>query len=78
MIAADGRSLIVAIDHPLYSWPCQGLEDRGHVLREVSGAGADAIISSYGTLRDLRDAFGAATPILKLDVTTSAWAATTR
>jgi DhnA family fructose-bisphosphate aldolase class Ia len=69
-LAADGRSLIVAVDHPLYSWPCAGLEDRERVLREVSAAGADAVICSYGTLRDLRDAFGEAAPILKLDLTT--------
>jgi fructose-bisphosphate aldolase / 2-amino-3,7-dideoxy-D-threo-hept-6-ulosonate synthase len=69
-LAADGRVLIVAIDHPLYSWPCPGLEDRGAILRAVSGAGADAVICSYGTLRDLRDAFGDAAPILKLDLTT--------
>jgi DhnA family fructose-bisphosphate aldolase class Ia len=71
-LGPDGRSLIVAVDHPLYSWPCPGLEDRGAVLRAVSAAGADAIICSYGTLRDLRESFGASAPILKLDVTTVA------
>jgi fructose-bisphosphate aldolase / 2-amino-3,7-dideoxy-D-threo-hept-6-ulosonate synthase len=69
-LADDGRAVIVAIDHPLYSWPCPGLEDRAAVLRAVSGAGADAVICSYGTLRDLRDAFGDAAPIMKLDLTT--------
>jgi DhnA family fructose-bisphosphate aldolase class Ia len=69
-LAADGRAVIVAIDHPLYSWPCPGLEDRGVVLRAVSRAGADAVICSYGTLRDHRDDFGDAAPILKLDLTT--------
>jgi fructose-bisphosphate aldolase / 2-amino-3,7-dideoxy-D-threo-hept-6-ulosonate synthase len=69
-LAADGRGLIVAIDHPLYSWPCPGLEDRAAVLRAVTGAGADAVICSYGTLRDMREAFGQAAPIMKLDVTT--------
>lgn len=71
-LGADGRALIVALDHPLYSWPCPGLEDRASVLRAVSAAGADAVICSYGTVRDLRDAFGGAAPILKLDVTTLA------
>jgi DhnA family fructose-bisphosphate aldolase class Ia len=70
LLAPDDRAVIVAIDHPLYSWPCPGLEDRAAVLRAVSEAGADAVISSYGTLRDLRDAFGDASPILKLDLTT--------
>jgi class I fructose-bisphosphate aldolase/fructose-bisphosphate aldolase/2-amino-3,7-dideoxy-D-threo-hept-6-ulosonate synthase len=71
-LGADGRSLIVAVDHPLYSWPCAGLEDRTSVLRAVSDAGADAIICSYGTLRDLRDEFQRSAAILKLDVTTIA------
>ena len=69
-LAADGRGVIVAIDHPLYSWPCRGLEDRELLLRAVVGAGADAVIVSYGTLRDCSDALGRAAPILKLDLTT--------
>lgn len=66
----DGRAVVVAIDHPLYSWPCPGLEDRRRLIRMVADAGADAVIASYGTVRDLRDAFGKAAPILKLDLTT--------
>lgn len=27
-LAADGRGVIVAVDQPLYSWPCRGLEER--------------------------------------------------
>lgn len=69
-LGADGRALIVAVDHPLYSWPCEGLEDRARVLAAVSTAGADAVICSYGTLRDLREPLGRTAPILKLDVTT--------
>jgi fructose-bisphosphate aldolase / 2-amino-3,7-dideoxy-D-threo-hept-6-ulosonate synthase len=65
----DGRSVIVAIDHTLYSWPCAGLEDRRRILGAVAGAGADAIIASYGTIRDFRADFGQAEPILKLDIT---------
>ena len=64
----DGRWLVVAVDHALYSWPCRGLEDRHRLLSGVSGAGADAIIASYGTIRDCREAFGKAAPILKLDL----------
>lgn len=68
-LAADGRAVIVAIDHAMYSWPCPGLEDRTTLLRQVSKAGADAIIASYGTIRDFREDFGRAKPILKLDNT---------
>lgn len=70
LLADDGRLLAVAVDHPLYSWPCPGLEDRATVLRTAAEAGADAFIASYGTLRDHREEFGAAKPILKLDLTT--------
>jgi len=70
LLAIDGRCLAVAVDHPLYSWPCKGLEDRGRVVGQASAAGADAVISSYGTLRDLRTSFAAAAPIMKLDLTT--------
>ncbi len=66
----DGRAVVVAIDHALYSWPCRGLENRAAVLRQVTEGGADGIIASYGTIRDLRGLFGSAHPILKLDLTT--------
>jgi DhnA family fructose-bisphosphate aldolase class Ia len=68
--ATDGRAVVVAIDHPLYSWPCQGLEDRRALIATVVAAGADAVISTYGTIRDERAAFGRAAAILKLDLTT--------
>lgn len=66
------RVLIVAIDHPLYSWPCHGLEDRSAVISAAVSGGADGLIATYGTIRDLRDHFGSVTPILKLDLTTVA------
>src|SRR3954454_20991432 len=69
-LAADGRAVIVAVDHPLYSWPCPGLDDRDALLRSVVAAGADAVIVTYGTLRVCRKALGKAMPILKLDLTT--------
>jgi len=68
--SANGRAVVVAIDHALYSWPCKGLEDRRALINTVANAGADAIIASYGTIRDEREAFGEAAPILKLDLTT--------
>ena len=70
LLAADGRLLVVALDHRLYSWPNPGLEDRRAVIESAAAAGADAMIVSYGTLRDHHDAFGDARAILKLDLTT--------
>lgn len=72
LLGPDGRVLIVAVDHPLYSWPCPGLEDKGALLEEVVLAGADALIAAYGTVRDFRQAFAESAAILKLDVTTVA------
>jgi DhnA family fructose-bisphosphate aldolase class Ia len=69
-LPADGRIVAVAIDHPLYSWPCKGLEDRARLIEMVVAAGADAIISTYGTIRDARAAFGKTAAVLKLDLTT--------
>lgn len=70
VLAADGRTVVVAIDHPLYSWPCRGLEDRRALVRTAVEAGADAFITSYGTARDLSAEFGATRRIVKLDLTT--------
>jgi DhnA family fructose-bisphosphate aldolase class Ia len=70
VLTDTGRAVIVAIDHPLYSWPCHGLEDRRSLIEAVAGAGADAVIATYGTLRDCADAFGACARIMKLDLTT--------
>jgi class I fructose-bisphosphate aldolase/fructose-bisphosphate aldolase/2-amino-3,7-dideoxy-D-threo-hept-6-ulosonate synthase len=70
LFAPDGRAVIVAVDHGLYSWPVAGLEDRAALIRSVVEAGADGIIASYGTIRDCRASFGEAAAILKLDLTT--------
>jgi DhnA family fructose-bisphosphate aldolase class Ia len=66
----DGRIVVVAIDHPLYTWPCPGLEDRRGLIEKAVAADADAFIGTYGTLRDLASSFGQARRILKLDLTT--------
>lgn len=70
LFAAAPRTVIVAIDHPLYMWPVAGLEDRRALIRAVAAAGADAVIASYGTLRDYGDAFAGCAKILKLDLAT--------
>jgi DhnA family fructose-bisphosphate aldolase class Ia len=72
LVRDDGRIVVVAIDHALYSWPCVGLEDRARVIEQTAAGGADAFICSYGTLRAHRQAMGGAAPILKLDLTTLA------
>ncbi|OYX26398.1 MAG: hypothetical protein B7Z10_03390 [Rhodobacterales bacterium 32-66-7] len=70
ILASDGRAVIIAIDHGLYSCPCRGLADRGAILDACAASGVDGVIASYGTIRDLRARFGRVKPVLKLDLTT--------
>ena len=72
ILARDGRAVVVAVDHGLYSWPVRGLERREPVLRAAAEGGADAVIASYGTFRELGDALAGVHRILKLDLTTVA------
>lgn len=70
MIGADGRLLVVAIDHGLYTWPVAGLEDRETLIHTVASAGADALIASYGTFKQYGAACEDLKRIVKLDLTT--------
>ena len=70
LFSTTPRTVIVAVDHPLYSWPVAGLEDRGSLLETVVSAGADAVIATYGTLRDFGDVVAGCTKIMKLDLAT--------
>src|SRR3954452_13824002 len=70
ILADTGRAVIVAIDHPLYSWPNRGLEDRRSLIESIVAAGADAVIATYGTLRDCASALAGCRKIMKLDLTT--------
>jgi len=47
--ASDGRSVTVALDHPLALGQAAGLEDPRGVLTAISAAGADAAILTPGT-----------------------------
>jgi class I fructose-bisphosphate aldolase/fructose-bisphosphate aldolase/2-amino-3,7-dideoxy-D-threo-hept-6-ulosonate synthase len=47
ILAADGRTLIVAMDHGAIQGP-KGLDHPGEVIKQVADGGADAIITTYG------------------------------
>jgi len=47
----DGRSLIVALDHGLGATPVQGLDKPLEVISKVWKGGADAVITTTGTIR---------------------------
>lgn len=59
-LAADGRAVVVAIDHGLYSWPVPGLEDRAGLVAAVCEARRRRRHSQLRTLRACRDAFAGA------------------
>jgi hypothetical protein len=47
-----------------------GLENRRELLVQVASAGADALIATYGTLRDCGDVLAGCSKIMKLDLAT--------
>jgi len=51
IFAADGRALIVAMDHGLMDGPCKGLEDPGKTIEKIVAGGANAVLTSYGLAR---------------------------
>lgn len=48
---ADGKALIVAMDHGLMDGPKKGLERPEETIASVIAGGADAILTSYGIAR---------------------------
>jgi DhnA family fructose-bisphosphate aldolase class Ia len=48
--AADGKTLIVAMDHAAIMGP-NGLERPGEVIQKVIAGGADAVLTTYGVAR---------------------------
>lgn len=48
---ADGRAVIVAMDHGAISGPIRGLEQPGQTIARVAAGGADAILTTYGLAR---------------------------
>ena len=51
----DGRSLIVAMDHNLFGGPVPGLEKPADVIRKVIRGGADAIMATFGVIKQFRE-----------------------
>jgi DhnA family fructose-bisphosphate aldolase class Ia len=69
LFGADGRLLLVAMDHAAFLGPVRGLDLRTMAL--VVAAGADAIMTTYGTARRASQSpglLGQAALVLSLDV----------
>ena len=55
VLAADGRALIVAMDHARTQGYSAGLEDPGKVIEAAIDAGADGIMTSFGIIKRYRN-----------------------
>ncbi len=55
VLAADGRALIVAMDHARTHGHVAGLEDPGRIIDAVIEAGADGIMTSFGIIKHYRN-----------------------
>ena len=55
VLAADGRALIVAMDHARTHGVIEGLEDPGAVIDQVVEAGADGVMTTFGVMKKYRD-----------------------
>ena len=54
ILAADDRALVVAMDHARTHGVIEGLEDPGAVIDTVADAGADAIMTTFGVIKQYR------------------------
>jgi DhnA family fructose-bisphosphate aldolase class Ia len=62
------KQLVIAMDHGRALGAIEGLEDPGRVIETVIEAGADAIMTSYGTLKRYRERLiGRIPTLLRLD-----------
>ncbi len=67
IFAADGRTVIIALDHVAYFGPMAGLERPGEMLRTIVEAGADAVLTTAGIATRFGDCLGRAGLILRAD-----------
>jgi DhnA family fructose-bisphosphate aldolase class Ia len=68
VLQADGRALIVAMDHARTHGVIEGLEDPGAIIDAMVDAGADAIMTSYGVVKHYRERLiGRIPTIMRLD-----------
>lgn len=68
ILGADGRAVIVAMDHAQSMGNLPGLEDPGAVIERVVAGGADAVMTSVGVIRRHGDRLGRAALIVRADV----------
>jgi len=68
ILAKDGRSFVVAMDHGTNGGPVPGLEQPSRVIEQVVEGGADAIISNVGFARKFSREMAGVGLILRMDI----------
>ncbi len=67
IFAADGKALIVAMDHGLIDGPIQGLEHPEATIEKIIAGGANAVLTSYGLARRFASELAGIGLILRVD-----------
>src|SRR5215212_6143747 len=68
ILASDGRTLIVAMDHARTHGAIYGLEDPGAVIEASLDAGADAVMTTFGVAKRYHEQLAGRIPtIIRLD-----------
>ncbi len=63
----DGKTLVVAMDHPAAFGMMEGLEKPGQVIRKIRAGGADAILTTYGVVTRFAEEIGDMGIVLRVD-----------
>ncbi len=64
---ADGRTVIFAMDHAGAFGMMQGLEKPGEVIKRVADGGADAILTTFGIVKNFSNEIGNMGIVLRVD-----------
>src|ERR671916_2825858 len=68
ILAADGKALVVAMDHARAYGAIEGLEDPGAVIEASVEGGADAVMTTFGVAKRYREQLAGRIPtIIRLD-----------
>ncbi|WP_227765323.1 class I fructose-bisphosphate aldolase [Zhaonella formicivorans] len=71
LLKADGRTLIVAMDHGSNAGAPHGLVDPGETISKVKAGGADAVIVNYGVAKKFAKELAGLGLILRMDLSPS-------
>ena len=68
ILAADGKALIVAMDHARTYGAIEGLEDPGAVIEAAVEGGADAVMTTFGVAKRYNEQLAGRIPtVIRLD-----------